>query len=56
LFFPDGSSADAFIVVANDYDVGIRLDLRGMTGSVRVGQMTPLQDLESGALAGQSSM
>ena len=53
LFYPDGSSADAFVVVANDYDVGIRLDLRGMTGAVSVGQITKLQDLETGAALAQ---
>lgn len=50
LFFPDGSSADAFIVVANEVETGIRLDLRGMTGAVKVSDLTTLQELENGAL------
>jgi type II secretory pathway pseudopilin PulG len=53
LFFPDGSSADAFLVVANERDVGIRLDLRGLTGAVRVSDLKSLQELESGAITGQ---
>src|SRR3954470_22205186 len=31
LFYPDGSSSDAFIVVGNDFNAGIRVDLRGLT-------------------------
>ena len=51
LFFPDGSSVDAFIVVGNEYDTGIRLDLRGMTAAVKVGDVASLQQLESAASA-----
>jgi type II secretory pathway pseudopilin PulG len=50
LFFPDGSSADAFLVVANEVEAAIRLDLRGMTGAVKVSDITSLQELESGEL------
>jgi type II secretion system protein H len=50
LFYPDGSSADAFIVVANEVETAIRLDLRGMTGAVKVSDLATLQDLENGAL------
>lgn len=46
LFYPDGSSVDAFVVVGNDHHVGIRVDLRGMTGAVRVGEVSDLQKLE----------
>jgi type II secretion system protein H len=53
LFYPDGSSADAFVVIANDHEAGIRLDLRGLTGAVKVGELTSLQELETGLLAGQ---
>ncbi len=47
LFYPDGSSGDAFIVVGNEYNAGIRVDLRGITASVRVGQISDLRTLES---------
>ena len=53
LFFPDGSSADAYVVIANERDVGIRLDLRGLTAAVKVGDLKSLQELESNALPGQ---
>jgi len=46
LFYPDGSSVDAFVVVGNDHHIGIRVDLRGMTGAVRVGEVSDLQKLE----------
>jgi len=49
LFYPDGSSVDAFVVVANNYQVGIRVDLRGITGSVRVGELSDLRKLEEDA-------
>lgn len=49
LFFPDGSTSDAFLVVANDREVGIRLDLRGLTGAVRISDLKSLQELESTA-------
>jgi prepilin-type N-terminal cleavage/methylation domain-containing protein len=47
LFYPDGSAGDAFIVVGNEYNAGIRVDLRGITASVRVGQISDLTTLES---------
>ncbi len=47
LFYPDGSAGDAFIVVGNEYNAGIRVDLRGITASVRVGQISDLRMLES---------
>jgi type II secretory pathway pseudopilin PulG len=46
LFFPDGSSVDAFLVIGNEFDAGIRLDLRGMTAAVKVGDVGSLQALE----------
>jgi hypothetical protein len=46
LFYRDGSSSDAFIVVGNDFQSGIRIDLRGMTSAVKVGSLTDLQQLE----------
>jgi prepilin-type N-terminal cleavage/methylation domain-containing protein len=46
LFYRDGSTSDAFIVVGNDRQVGIRIDLRGMTGAVKVSDLTDLKTLE----------
>lgn len=47
LFFADGSSVDAFVVVGNDHNAGIRLDLRGMTAAVRVSDISDLKTLEN---------
>src|SRR5262249_52892283 len=46
LFYPDGSSSDAYVIVGNNRQVGIRVELRGMTATARVGEMTPVKDLE----------
>jgi Tfp pilus assembly protein FimT len=47
MFYPDGSAGDAFIVIGNEHNAGIRIDLRGMTAAVRVGEISNLQDLET---------
>jgi len=47
LFFTDGSSVDAFVVVGNDYERGIRIDLRGMTSAVKVSDIGDLKQLEN---------
>ena len=46
MFYPDGSAGDAYIVVGNDHNSGIRIDLRGMTAAVRVSQISDLKTLE----------
>jgi prepilin-type N-terminal cleavage/methylation domain-containing protein len=46
LFYPDGTAADAFVVVANDRDVGIRVNLRGITSAVTVSELSGLTSLE----------
>ena len=46
MFYPDGSAGDAYIVVGNEHNVGIRIDLRGMTAAVRVGEVKDLKILE----------
>ena len=51
LFYPDGSASDAFIIVGNDHQVGIRVDLRGMTGAAKIGEVTDLRKLEQEAEA-----
>lgn len=53
LFYRDGSASDAYIVVGNDREAGIRIDLRGMTGAVKVGQISDLKQLEQEAAAVQ---
>jgi type II secretion system protein H len=47
LFYPDGSSSDAFVVVGNDHQAGIRVSLRGMTGSAKIGELTDVKKLEA---------
>jgi prepilin-type N-terminal cleavage/methylation domain-containing protein len=36
LFYPDGSTSNAYVLVANEKKQAIRVDLRGLTGSVTV--------------------
>ncbi|MCL8208784.1 MAG: prepilin-type N-terminal cleavage/methylation domain-containing protein [Actinomycetia bacterium] len=44
-FYPDGSTSDAYVVVGDDRKLGIRLDLRGLTGTVKVGDVQTLDAL-----------
>jgi Tfp pilus assembly protein FimT len=46
MFYPDGSAGDAYIVVGNDRNAGIRIDLRGMTAAVHVSEIKDLKLLE----------
>ena len=46
LFYPDGSSSDAYVVVGNTRQLGIRVELRGMTGTARVGEIAQTMSLE----------
>jgi Tfp pilus assembly protein FimT len=46
MFYPDGSAGDAYIVVGNDHNAGIRIDLRGMTAAVHLGEIKDLKLLE----------
>ena len=45
MFYPDGATSDAFVIVASPRAVGIRVDLRGMTGTATVGDISSLSDL-----------
>jgi prepilin-type N-terminal cleavage/methylation domain-containing protein len=45
LFYPDGSSSDAFIVVADEFERGMRISVSGLTGSTTVGPVAPLDTL-----------
>jgi prepilin-type N-terminal cleavage/methylation domain-containing protein len=47
LFFTDGSSVDAFIVIGNEHNSGIRIDLRGMTAALKVSDVSDLKHLEN---------
>lgn len=46
LFYPDGTTSDAFVVVANENKVGLKIDLRGMTGTAVVGDVIALEGEE----------
>jgi len=46
MFYPDGSAGDAYIVVGNDHNAGIRIDLRGMTAAVHISEIKDLKLLE----------
>ncbi len=49
LFYPDGSTSDAWVIVANERDVAIRVDLRGMTGTATLGEISDVEDLKDAA-------
>jgi hypothetical protein len=43
LFYPDGTASDAFVVVANENKVGIKVELRGMTGTATLGDVMDVE-------------
>jgi hypothetical protein len=45
LFYPDGSTSDAYVIVANEREAAIRVDLRGLTGSATIGEVTDKDEL-----------
>jgi len=49
LFYPDGSSSDAWVIVAGEREVAIRVELRGMTGTTTIGEITDQEELVSSA-------
>ncbi|MFN0020530.1 MAG: prepilin-type N-terminal cleavage/methylation domain-containing protein [Pirellulaceae bacterium] len=40
LFYPDGVSSDAWLVVADEHNSAIRVELRGLTGLAVIGDLT----------------
>ena len=46
LFYPDGTSSDAYLVVGNERQAAMRLDLRGMTGVVTLGQIGAVEAMK----------
>jgi hypothetical protein len=44
LFYPDGSTSDAFVLIGNERKVGIRIELRGMTGAAKVSDVVALEE------------
>jgi len=44
LFFPDGTTSTAALQLRNEYDRTIQLSLRGLTGTVTVGEIEALED------------
>ena len=45
LFYPDGSTSDAFVIVSGERKAGIRVELRGMTGTTTIGEITDVEEL-----------
>lgn len=43
LFYPDGTTSDAFVVVANENERGIQVNLRGMTGTATLSDIIDLK-------------
>lgn len=50
LFYPDGSTSDAFVVVANEQQVGVRIELRGLTGTATVSDIGDVNELSNTTL------
>ncbi len=46
LFYPDGVTSDAWLIVANEEQSGIRVALRGMTGIAAIGEAMSTEELE----------
>jgi len=47
LFYPDGSTSDAFVVVGSPQQRGVRIDLRGLTGTAKVSEIGTVDELVS---------
>jgi prepilin-type N-terminal cleavage/methylation domain-containing protein len=43
LFYPDGSTSDAFVVIANEKKIGLQINLRGMTGTASLSELMSLE-------------
>lgn len=46
LFYPDGVSSDAWLVVADEHDSAIRVELRGLTGLAVLGDLTTPEEAQ----------
>ncbi|MBC7852007.1 MAG: hypothetical protein IAF94_01085 [Pirellulaceae bacterium] len=46
LFYPDGVSSDAWLVVADEHESAIRVELRGLTGLAVVGDSTTPEEAQ----------
>lgn len=49
LFYPDGVSSDAWLVVADEHNSAIRVELRGLTGLAVVGDLTTPEEAQEPA-------
>ena len=47
LFYPDGSTSDAFVVVGDPEQRGVRIELRGLTGTAKVSEIGTVEELMS---------
>jgi len=48
LFYPDGVSSDAWLVVADEHNSAIRVELRGLTGLAVMGDLTTPDEAQGG--------
>jgi prepilin-type N-terminal cleavage/methylation domain-containing protein len=44
LFYPDGSSSAAFLVLANEREAGIQIELQALTGSASVSEILDMEE------------
>ena len=49
LFYPDGVSSDAWLVVADEHNSAIRVELRGLTGLAVIGDLTTPDEAQGSA-------
>lgn len=45
LFYPDGSASDSYVIVADEKQVGYRIQLRGLTGTSYIGEIDTVENL-----------
>lgn len=46
LFYPDGVSSDAWLVVADEHETAIRVELRGLTGLAILGDLSTPEEAQ----------
>lgn len=45
LFYPDGSTSDAYVLIGNEREVAVKVELRGMTGAAKMSDVMALDEV-----------